>query len=34
MIERLAALARRLDEDGEVLARLLLPDEFGQQLRA
>src|SRR5579871_3892886 len=34
MIERLATLARRLDENGEVFARLRLADEFRQQLRA
>ena len=34
MVERLAALARRLDEDREIGARLGLADEFGQQLRA
>ena len=34
MIERLAALARRLDEDRQIGARLRLADEFGQQLRA
>ncbi|MGY4299268.1 hypothetical protein ACVWXN_007363 [Bradyrhizobium sp. i1.4.4] len=34
VIERLAALACRLDEDREVLARLLLADEIGQRLRA
>ena len=34
VIQRLAALARRLDEDREVLARLLLADEVGQRLRA
>ena len=32
MIQRLAALARRLDEDRD-FARLRLADEFGQQLR-
>ncbi|MGY3646543.1 hypothetical protein ACVWW2_001834 [Bradyrhizobium sp. LM4.3] len=34
MIQRLAALACRLDEDREVLARLLLADEVRQRLRA
>ncbi len=34
VVQRLAALARRLDEDREVLARLRLADEFGQRLRA
>ena len=34
MVERLAALARRLDEDREIGARLRLADEFRQQLRA
>src|SRR4029077_3122890 len=33
MIERFAALARRLDEDGEVLARLRLAHEIRQKLR-
>ena len=33
VVERLVALARRLDEDAEIGARLLLPDEFGQPLR-
>ena len=33
MVERLAALARGLDEDRQILSRLLLPDEFGQRLR-
>jgi len=33
MIQRLAAFARRLDEDREILARLRLANEFGQQLR-
>ena len=33
VIQRLAALARRLDEDREILARLLLADEVGQRLR-
>ena len=33
MIERLAALARGLDEDREILARLRLADELRQQLR-
>src|SRR5271169_1091353 len=33
MIERLAALARGLDEDREVPARLRLADELRQQLR-
>src|SRR5262249_40229551 len=33
VVQRLAALARRLDEHGEILARLLLADEFGEQLR-
>ena len=34
MVERLLARARRLDEHREVGARLLLPDEFGEPLRA
>ena len=34
VIQRLVTLARRLDEDREILARLRLADEFGQQLRA
>ncbi len=34
VVERLVALARGLDEDRKVGARLLLADEFGQQLRA
>src|SRR5882672_10138767 len=34
VIERLAPRARRLDEDAEVLARLLLADELAQPLRA
>jgi hypothetical protein len=34
MVQRLAALPRRLDEDREILARLRLPDELRQQLRA
>ena len=34
VIQRLAPLARRLDEDREIFARLRLADEFGQQLRA
>ena len=34
MVQRLAALARGLDEDREIGARLRLADEFGQQLRA
>ena len=33
MIQRLATLARRFDENRKVLARLRLADEFGQQLR-
>ena len=33
VVQRLAALARRLDEDREILARLLLADELGQRLR-
>ena len=33
VIQRLVTLARRLDEDREILARLRLADEFGQQLR-
>ena len=34
VIERLVALARGLDEDREIGARLRLADEFGKQLRA
>ena len=34
VIQRLVTLARRLDEDREILARLRLADEFRQQLRA
>ena len=34
MVERLVTLARGLDEDRQVGARLRLADEFGQQLRA
>ena len=34
VVERLAALARGLDEDREIVARLRLADELGQQLRA
>ena len=34
MVQRLAALARGLDEDREIGARLRLADEFRQQLRA
>ena len=34
MVQRLVTLARGLDEDGEIGARLRLADEFGQQLRA
>src|SRR5258705_5580857 len=34
MVERLAPFARGLDEDREVGARLLLADEFRQELRA
>ena len=34
VIQRLAPLARRLDEDREILARLRLADELRQQLRA
>ena len=34
MVERLAAFARRLDEDRQIGARLRLADEFRQQLRA
>src|ERR1700694_4036619 len=34
MVERLVALARGLDEDRQVGARLRLADEFRQQLRA
>src|SRR5690348_7946241 len=33
MIERLTARFGRFDKDREVLARLLLPDEFGEALR-
>ncbi len=33
VVERLAALARRLDEDLEVGARLLLTDELGERAR-
>src|SRR6185436_16758647 len=33
VIQRLVALARGLDEDREILARLRLSDEFGQYLR-
>src|SRR4029078_29116 len=33
VIQRLVTFARRLDEDREILARLRLADEFGQQLR-
>ena len=33
VVQRLVPLARRLDEDREVLPRLRLADEFGQQLR-
>jgi hypothetical protein len=33
MVQRLAALARGLNEDREILARLRLPDELGQKLR-
>ena len=33
MIQRLVTLARGLDEDRKILARLRLADEFGQQLR-
>src|SRR5262249_52296329 len=33
VVERLAALARRLDEHGEILARLRLADELRQHLR-
>jgi hypothetical protein len=29
VVERFLALARRLDEDAKIGARLLLPDEFG-----
>ncbi len=34
MVERLATVARRLDEDRQILARLLLADEFVQHLGA
>ena len=34
VVQRLVTLARGLDEDREILARLRLADEFGQQLRA
>ncbi len=34
MVERLFTRARRLDEHGEIGARLLLADEFAQALRA
>jgi hypothetical protein len=34
VIERLAATFRCLDEDPQIAARLLLPDELGEQLRA
>ena len=34
MVERLLARPRGLDENGEVRARLLLADEFGEALRA
>ena len=34
VIQRLAPLARRLDEDREIFSRLSLPDELRQQLRA
>src|SRR5262249_44260612 len=34
VIERLAPFSRGLDEDAEISARLLLPDEFRQTLRA
>ncbi len=34
VVERLAALAGRGDQDGEVLLDLLLPDQVGQFLRA
>ena len=33
VIERFLARARRLDEDREIFARLLLADEFGKFLR-
>ena len=33
MVERLAPLARGLDENGEIGTRLLLAHKFGQQLR-
>ncbi|MEY9591396.1 hypothetical protein ABIA06_003687 [Bradyrhizobium yuanmingense] len=33
VVQRLAALARRFDEDREILARLRLADEVGQRLR-
>ena len=33
MVQRLAAAARRLDEDPEIGARLLLADELGEPLR-
>ena len=33
VVERFAAVARRLDEDAEVGARLLLADELGERLR-
>ena len=34
VVERLVALARRLDEDRQILARLRLADELAEQLRA
>src|SRR5947209_2850251 len=34
MIQRLVTLARGLDENGQIGARLRLADKFGQQLRA
>src|SRR5262245_50065425 len=34
MVERLAARARRFDEDGKIVACLGLADEFGEALRS